>query len=139
MGKAFQSKSIMSMVATQDLDYSKGKTVAELEHDSIEQTREDLQFVDKSIDAIAAAQPKFEISSDADREKFCNFSEVEQIYLHHMNEQLMFVYEWLEDQKYEIDYHMTDFDSLNFLAESIKHHGLELWATQETESKEHWD
>lgn len=56
-----------------------------------------------------------------------------------MNEQLSFIYEWLEDQKYEIDYHMTDFDSLKFLAESIKYHDMQLWSTQETETKEHWD
>jgi hypothetical protein len=79
------------------------------------------------------------MSSDEDRTKFYQFTDIEITYLHHMNEQLSFIYEWLEDQKYEIDYHMTDFDSLKFLAESIKHHDMQLWSTQETETKEHWD
>lgn len=42
MTEFFQRKTVMTMIGTQDLDYKKGKTIKELEHESIEQTRQDL-------------------------------------------------------------------------------------------------
>lgn len=36
MNELFQKRQIMAMIGVTDLDYKQGKTIAELEHDSIE-------------------------------------------------------------------------------------------------------
>lgn len=40
-----QRRSILSMLGTQDLDYTKSKTLGELQHESLESTREDLKML----------------------------------------------------------------------------------------------
>lgn len=65
-------------------------------------------------------------------------SDVEHGMLDAMNSQICTIYEFLADQKYEIDFHMTDFDSLHFLAESIKKYDLKLESTQTTGDSRHW-
>lgn len=98
-----------------------------------------MQFYEESVESIENSRPTFEFSTVEERELHYKPSPEDDLYLTDLNDQLMHIYEHLEDYKYEIDNHMTDFDSLHFLAESIKKYKLKLWTTQNTHNRAHWD
>lgn len=49
------------------------------------------------------------------------------------------IYEFLYEQKYEIDHHMNDFDALKIISESIKKHDLDVSTLTESNSKKHYE
>jgi hypothetical protein len=76
----------------------------------------------------SAAKQSFKVSTDAERDQHINLSEQETRDLQAIESRLLDVYEWLHENKYEIDHHLTEIDYLHLYSEAILNQGFNMSA-----------
>lgn len=124
MSEEFRRKEIHTVLGNRELEMN--KPIKELKYNSMEQTRQEL----KIIDAFEASQEQktFEPLSDEDeREEYeMNMEPIQKQAIMRTASKMASVYEYLNEYRYEIDYHLTPLDSLHILAESTQTYGLNI-------------
>lgn len=128
---------MQGMIGRAPLD-RKNKTLDELKEESLEQTRKQLTDY-KNFEEKFAVPVEHKVSTLEQREEHMYMSDMEIRELQQLQHYMCDIHEFLFDKKYEIDHHMTDFDKVKMIGDSICKYDLNMSALAGERSESEWD